>query len=186
MFLSPSFSQPFHPMQATPMRLLSTIKVAFHNSRPYSALRSPLPRPLYAGLASKQSCLRASVWVQFRRLSDRRGPLESKTSKYDPSTAPPSSQGPVSPPRPATPTSTPTRIPSAEIDGLPQPSSSSRFSTYMDRLQASLFTASNQINELTGYSSIDALKNRIAELEANVTAARRALRAARSAYTSAV
>ena len=56
----------------------------------------------------------------------------------------------------------------------------------MDNLQTSLFTASQQINDLTGYSSIETLKNQIARLESQVRLSRQDLHAARQTYSEAI
>ncbi|KAI2626251.1 Mdm33 family-domain-containing protein [Xylaria nigripes] len=59
-------------------------------------------------------------------------------------------------------------------------------SSFMDRAQTTLFTASQRINHLTGYSSIESLKNQISNLESELRAAQTNLTDARSAYKSAV
>ncbi|KAI0877319.1 Mdm33 family-domain-containing protein [Hypoxylon argillaceum] len=59
-------------------------------------------------------------------------------------------------------------------------------SSFMDRAQTKLFAASQRINDLTGYSSIESLKAQISGLEAQLQAAQAHLTAARSAYKTAV
>ncbi|KAI0543032.1 hypothetical protein GGR58DRAFT_5600 [Xylaria digitata] len=59
-------------------------------------------------------------------------------------------------------------------------------SSFMDRAQTTLFAASQRINDLTGYSSIESLKAQISTLEADLHAAQAHLTATRSAYKSAV
>ncbi|KAI1436151.1 hypothetical protein GGR50DRAFT_259563 [Xylaria sp. CBS 124048] len=59
-------------------------------------------------------------------------------------------------------------------------------SAFMDRAQTTLFTASQRINDLTGYSSIETLKVRISDLEAQLRDAQTNLTNARSAYKNAV
>ncbi|KAI1126122.1 Mdm33 family-domain-containing protein [Nemania abortiva] len=59
-------------------------------------------------------------------------------------------------------------------------------SSFMDRAQTKLFAASQRINDLTGYSSIESLKSQISALEAQLRAAQAHLTAARSAYKTAV
>ncbi|KAI0913244.1 hypothetical protein F4823DRAFT_87424 [Ustulina deusta] len=59
-------------------------------------------------------------------------------------------------------------------------------SSFMDRAQTTLFTASQRINNLTGYSSIETLKSQISALESQLHAAQSHLTATRSAYKSAV
>ncbi|KAI3332031.1 hypothetical protein HD806DRAFT_178413 [Xylariaceae sp. AK1471] len=59
-------------------------------------------------------------------------------------------------------------------------------SSFMDRAQTTLFAASQRINDLTGYSSIESLKSQISTLESDLHAAQSHLTATRSAYKSAV
>ncbi|KAI1369594.1 hypothetical protein F5Y08DRAFT_98123 [Xylaria arbuscula] len=59
-------------------------------------------------------------------------------------------------------------------------------SSFMDRAQTTLFVASQRINDLTGYSSIESLKAQISDLEDQLRAAQLHLTATRSAYKSAV
>ncbi|KAL2164986.1 hypothetical protein VTH06DRAFT_282, partial [Thermothelomyces fergusii] len=61
---------------------------------------------------------------------------------------------------------------------------SARFSAFMDNLQARVLTATQAINDLTGYSAIEAIKKRNGELEREHAAAQRRLRAARHSYKS--
>ncbi|KAL2019851.1 hypothetical protein VTK56DRAFT_9113 [Thermocarpiscus australiensis] len=61
---------------------------------------------------------------------------------------------------------------------------SARFSTFMDNLQSRALTASQKINDLTGYSAIEAIKARNSQLELELAAAQRRLRAARQSYKS--
>ena len=63
---------------------------------------------------------------------------------------------------------------------------SQRFSHLMDNLQSNIFTASQRLNDLTGYSGIEALKRSIDKQEEIVSQARHAVKAARSAYSHAV
>jgi sensitive to high expression protein 9 len=56
----------------------------------------------------------------------------------------------------------------------------------MDRAQTTLFAASQRINHLTGYSSIETLKNQIADMESQLKAAQQHLTHARGAYKQAV
>ncbi|POS83437.1 hypothetical protein EPUL_005128 [Erysiphe pulchra] len=61
-----------------------------------------------------------------------------------------------------------------------------KFSHLMDRLQGNIFTASQRINDITGYSGIEALKNQITVLEGNLQDAQDAVRAARLTYKTTV
>ncbi|KAK0636814.1 Mdm33 family-domain-containing protein, partial [Bombardia bombarda] len=59
-----------------------------------------------------------------------------------------------------------------------------RFSTFMDNLQTRVLEASQKINDLTGYSAIEAIKLQNVQLESDVAAAQARLRAARHNYKS--
>ncbi|KAI0861924.1 Mdm33 family-domain-containing protein [Xylaria cubensis] len=59
-------------------------------------------------------------------------------------------------------------------------------SSFMDRAQTTLFAASQRINDLTGYSSIESLKSQISTLESDLHAAQSHLTATRIAYKTAV
>lgn len=56
----------------------------------------------------------------------------------------------------------------------------------MDNLQSNIFLASQRLNDLTGYSGIEALKSRISSLETSVSAAQAAVRTARHTYKTTV
>ncbi|KAK3307237.1 Mdm33 family-domain-containing protein [Chaetomium strumarium] len=61
---------------------------------------------------------------------------------------------------------------------------SARFSTFMDNLQSRALTATQKINDLTGYSAIEAIKAQNSQLEREHAAAQARLRAARHNYKS--
>ena len=61
-----------------------------------------------------------------------------------------------------------------------------RFSHLMDNLQGNIFIASQRINDLTGYSGIEALKSRISTLEKRVSTAQEAVRSSRLTYKTTV
>jgi sensitive to high expression protein 9 len=61
-----------------------------------------------------------------------------------------------------------------------------RFSQLMDHLQGNIFIASQRINDLTGYSGIEALKTRISALEKRVSDAQEAVRSSRLTYKTTV
>ncbi|KAH6856001.1 Mdm33 family-domain-containing protein [Chaetomium sp. MPI-CAGE-AT-0009] len=61
---------------------------------------------------------------------------------------------------------------------------SARFSTFMDNLQSRAVNATQTINDLTGYTSIEAIKARNTQLEAEHAAAQQRLHAARHNYKS--
>ncbi|KAK4126386.1 hypothetical protein N657DRAFT_643170 [Parathielavia appendiculata] len=59
---------------------------------------------------------------------------------------------------------------------------SARFSTFMDNLQSRAVTATQTLNDLTGYSAIEAIKRRNTELESLLSTAQHRLREARHNY----
>ncbi|RYO84424.1 hypothetical protein DL764_009329 [Monosporascus ibericus] len=61
-----------------------------------------------------------------------------------------------------------------------------QLSSFMDRAQNTLFSASRRLNDLTGYSGIETLKSEISGLEASLAAAQQSLHSARAAYKAAV
>ncbi|KAI0548828.1 Mdm33 family-domain-containing protein [Xylaria curta] len=88
--------------------------------------------------------------------------------------------------------SVPQPPPSTPDPDLPSAQNSRRsalnqsLSSFMDRAQTTLFAASQRINDLTGYSSIESLKSQISTLESDLHAAQSHLTATRSAYKTAV
>jgi sensitive to high expression protein 9, mitochondrial len=56
----------------------------------------------------------------------------------------------------------------------------------MDNIQSNIFTASQHLNDLTGYSGIEALKRSIEQQEHHVSTTRQAVKSARTAYSAAV
>lgn len=68
----------------------------------------------------------------------------------------------------------------------PSQAAAHNFAAFMDRLQASLFRASQRVNDLTGYSDIETLKLRVTGLEDALGAAQERLHAARSSYKARV
>lgn len=63
---------------------------------------------------------------------------------------------------------------------------SKRLSHLMDNLQDNIFIASQRLNDLTGYSGIEALKATISKLEANLGDCQQVVRAARDNYRRTV
>ncbi|KAJ5757754.1 uncharacterized protein N7511_006448 [Penicillium nucicola] len=63
---------------------------------------------------------------------------------------------------------------------------SKQFSTMMDNLQSNVFVAGQRLNDLTGYSSIEALKNDIQFQESRLRAARSHVKQAKEDYASAI
>ncbi|GAB1319667.1 sensitivity to high expression protein she9 [Madurella fahalii] len=105
----------------------------------------------------------------------------SSSSSSSPSTSATPSEPP--PPESETPSSSADRsLPSfTETHRHPW---SARFSTFMDNLQSRALTATQTINDLTGYSAIEAIKSRNSRLEGELSAAQGRLREARQAYKS--
>ncbi|KAL4980265.1 Mdm33 family-domain-containing protein [Aspergillus desertorum] len=63
---------------------------------------------------------------------------------------------------------------------------SKQFTAWMDNLQSNVFVAGQRLNDLTGYSSIEALKRNIQEQEERLRAARLRVRTAKEAYAAAI
>lgn len=61
-----------------------------------------------------------------------------------------------------------------------------KLSHLMDHLQGNIFIASQRINDLTGYSGIEALKIKITDLENNVSATKELVRSAKLHYNTTV
>ncbi|KAI5306167.1 sensitivity to high expression protein she9 [Ascosphaera pollenicola] len=61
-----------------------------------------------------------------------------------------------------------------------------KFETMMDNMQSNVFMAGQTLNDLTGYSAIERLKQEILEQEEAVRAARRRVRECKEAYTDAI
>ena len=82
--------------------------------------------------------------------------------------------------------------PSSSHDDLPSKAEgrrsqvSRRFSNLMDHMQSNIFIAGQRLNDLTGYSGIEALKRDIEASEHAVQSTRAALQEARAAYSAAI
>ncbi|KAL5044009.1 sensitive to high expression protein 9-like protein, mitochondrial [Aspergillus fruticulosus] len=63
---------------------------------------------------------------------------------------------------------------------------SKQFTMWMDNLQSNVFVAGQRLNDLTGYSSIEALKRSIHEQEERLRVARLRVRTAKEAYAAAI
>ncbi|KPI35521.1 uncharacterized protein AB675_10920 [Cyphellophora attinorum] len=61
-----------------------------------------------------------------------------------------------------------------------------RFGAFMDNFQSHLFVASRRLNDLTGYTTIEQLKNDISAQESLVQRTRQEVKSARDAYSAAV
>lgn len=63
---------------------------------------------------------------------------------------------------------------------------SKQFTTMMDNIQSNVFVAGQRLNDLTGYSGIEALKNEIHSQEERLRAARANVRKAKDEYSAAI
>ncbi|KAI9772358.1 MAG: sensitivity to high expression protein she9 [Geoglossum umbratile] len=113
-----------------------------------------------------------------------------KFLSFSPPTDPPSSPSTASPPSANTQNEKPTAqfarqdLPSHEEGRRSQ--ISKRFSGVMDNLQSNIFLAGQRLNDLTGYSGIEALKRDIDEQENFVRASRLAVRKTKDDYSNAI
>jgi sensitive to high expression protein 9 len=129
-----------------------------------------------------RSCRGPSTCLQARHFADHPKPPPALDTPLSPpannepslirSAASPSSDGDVP------------NLPSAEAGR--RLDVTKRFSQIMDHLQGNIFIASQRINDLTGYSGIEALKGRITSLEKRVSNAQDAVRSSRITYKTTV
>jgi len=139
---------------------------------------SPAPRSVRTPL---RSSVRASTYLPCR--------VSYQTRLYADDSSPPTNPKP-------TPIPGDNSSESARKDVLPEelPSTregrrspvTKRISNIMDHLQGNIFIASQRINDLTGYSGIEALKSRITTLENHVQESQENVRTARIAYKTTV
>ncbi|PBP23541.1 sensitive to high expression protein 9 [Diplocarpon rosae] len=129
------------------------------------------------------ACLQCRFRLQARNYVD---PPKSSPSTLDTPSSPSSSPPPIPENALATPVSDEeaTDLPSAEAGR--RLAVTKRLSHVMDQLQGNIFIASQRINDLTGYSGIEALKERITALEKRVTEAQDAVRSSRLTYKTTV
>ncbi|KAL2131875.1 hypothetical protein VTI74DRAFT_4487 [Chaetomium olivicolor] len=118
-------------------------------------------------------------------------PSPSQSDSSSPSSSAESSQQPPSePPSDPTPPPPPESDPPADNHPLPSFTEthrhplSARFSTFMDNLQSRALTATQTLNDLTGYSAIEAIKAHNIQLEQSLHKAQQRLREARHNYKS--
>ncbi|KAE8447711.1 hypothetical protein EG329_010518 [Mollisiaceae sp. DMI_Dod_QoI] len=131
-------------------------------------------------------CLQCSIRTQRRLFADSPKPPSSSNS------TPSQESTNTSPPLPkqeepfqnGMPEDFSSELPSAE-EGR-RLAVTKRFSKLMDHLQGNIFVASQRINDLTGYSGIEALKERIAVLEKRVSDAQELVRSSRLKYKTTV
>lgn len=119
------------------------------------------------------------------------------TEDADPSKTEPTSESPSSSPESSSPDPSPSESPnpSPSKPNPPEPelpsvtdshrhSLSVKFSAFMDQFQSRILVATQTLNDLTGYSAIEAIKSRNAQLESDLSTAQARLRAARQNYKS--
>ncbi|KAI6711601.1 hypothetical protein JHW43_005879 [Diplocarpon mali] len=149
-----------------------------------SPARKSLRIPSRPSLRST-ACLQCRIRSQIRHFSDPpKIPSSARTSDTpsSPSSSPPPTLENAC--RTSVPDEEPTDLPSAE-DGR-RLAVTKRLSHVMDQLQGNIFIASQRINDLTGYSGIEALKERITALEKRVSEAQDAVRSSRFTYKTTV
>jgi sensitive to high expression protein 9 len=193
-------------MQPLPLRLVHSTRLAFRSSRPWVRQTSSFK---YSGRRQaplqRQWLHRCSI-AQTRPYSTERDSKEEgklarrereilQSSKDEAASKPSADLTRSRSPEP--PTTDPNRddsssSSSASFDSLPSQAQSrrteisKRFSHLMDNLQSNIFVASQRLNDLTGYSGIEALKKEIEAQEARVQSTRAAVKRARSTYSAAV
>ncbi|KAI9836404.1 MAG: hypothetical protein M1819_001434 [Sarea resinae] len=156
------------------------------------------------------TCLQCQFRAQFRRYTEGRPspPTDRPKASEDYS---PSGDSPIASPSPSTSTSTDNATAESSKSESTDPSEPSpfsndnvstsslpsqeesrrsqiakRFSYLMDELQANIFFAGQRLNDLTGYSGIEALKKDIERQEEHVRDTRALVREAKEAYTNAI
>jgi len=134
-------------------------------------------------------CVQCKIRTQARPFADYPKPPSSEPQAASPSSPPsslPAAKEPLVTPQSPSPT------PDDEFANLPSAQAgrrmdvTKRFSQLMDHLQGNIFIASQRINDLTGYSGIEALKTRISALEKRVSDAQEAVRSSRLTYKTTV
>ncbi|KAE9371543.1 hypothetical protein N431DRAFT_426198 [Stipitochalara longipes BDJ] len=158
-------------------------RLFFDSIASFSATRSLRVPSLPFARAS--TCLSCRICIQTRHFADSPKPPP-------PSNSPPSLTADTSSSN--SPKEQESSIPDEVSQDLPLPSAeegrrlavTKRFSYIMDHLQGNIFIASQRINDLTGYSGIEALKARINVLESRVQAAQEAVRSSRITYKTTV
>ena len=78
------------------------------------------------------------------------------------------------------------QTPPLPSQGLSRDQLRARFGSFMDNFQSHLFLASQRLNDLTGYSSIQTLKDSITEQEALVQEGRKTVKDNRNSYAEAI
>ncbi|KAK4198235.1 Mdm33 family-domain-containing protein [Triangularia verruculosa] len=109
-------------------------------------------------------------------------PSKSTQSCENPPSPSSSSESPNAETRPKSPLSTEPELPSV-TDSHRHPLSA-KFSAFMDQFQSRVLVATQTLNDLTGYSAIEAIKARNSQLESALDEAQSRLQAARQNYKS--
>jgi sensitive to high expression protein 9, mitochondrial len=195
-------------MQPLPIRLVQSTRLAFRLSRPLLRQTKPLIKFSGPQQALPQPCLYKHRVVHARLYStERDSKKEEKLAKKETEilqgskdeTASKSSADLTRSRSPEPPTTDPnldvaSTSPSSgsSFNSLPSQAQSrrteisKRVSHLMDNLQSNIFVASQRLNDLTGYSGIEALKKEIEAQEAKVQSTRTAVKKARATYSAAV
>lgn len=152
----------------------------------------PLGKSIGLPWAKETICLprrlRAPAPVRFYSTPPKKD-NDLPSSPFESSTVPPKGGDESHPVSETTGTAEPT---SSEATSADQPSNRShpshnikeKFSQIMDNLQSRALTASQTLNDLTGYTDIERIKSENTHLETSLAAAHTRLRAARAAYKS--
>jgi sensitive to high expression protein 9, mitochondrial len=146
-----------------------------------ASIRAPI---LARQLLSRQASTRAAICIQCQiRVQRRHFADDARPNGLQKSSSP--SRDPVIPnnahqtPAPQSP-----ELPSAQENR--RSVVSKRLTDLMDNLQGNIFIASQRLNDLTGYSGIEALKVTIRNLEASLAACQEAVRATRDNYKKTI
>jgi sensitive to high expression protein 9 len=156
--------------------LRHTVRSIFDSTIAIKARRSPRQLPT-------SSPIRASICLQCQFRSQRRHFADDTKPK------PPTTQSKAPNPEAAenvdyNPSSTDPELPSASESR--RSTTSKRLSHLMDNMQSNLVHASQRLNDLTGYSGIEALKASIAAQECHLDECQEAVRQARQTYKTTV
>lgn len=179
-------------MQPVSLRLAQCMRIAFSTSK-----ARPQPRALRVelqNLSEKYSLCPSKRTQTGARFYSQRSEPDRNFAQDEPVKKPYPSPGSASEPKDSRfrPSSTSDASFSKRPNELPSHTESRRtdlsrrFSYLMDNVQSNIFTASQRLNDLTGYSGIEALKKSIENQEELVSTTRQAVKAARRAYSSAV
>lgn len=196
-------------MQPLPVRFVQSIRLAFKSSRPLVRHKTPLlkfsspqPAPLQQPCRYRHRAVFAHLYSTERDSKKEEKSASTESEALQSSKDEAASKSNVDLPRGRSPeppktdpnfdTSSTSLSSSSSFESLPSQAQSrrtelsKRFSHLMDNVQANIFVASQRLNDLTGYSGIEALKKEIEAQEATVQSNRAAVREARATYAAAV